>query len=350
MKGLPNKVPSGVYCIQSTVGNNMFLDIYGPFNVDNGRLQIYTKHKDCPNKNDLLKLAFLNQEFYLWRHEDGYYTIIPMYTVFDGKNLNWNSAKCIGLENVNGGAGTKVTQRNLSFEDHCKWEIHYIGNGKYKFVLKSNGLTLDVCSDGRGYRDNSRLQISNGSNSDAQKFKLSFWRPSEKQINNTESRRAIQKDIPEKLNEYLKKGLPPLNETVKSGAYNIQSMVWDNRFLDVQGKLDNTDYNYNDQGILQIYTKNKNYLLGGRQIGDENFGSDNQQFYLWRHKDGYYTIIPLHTIWRLDGQCSLDNVKCIGLENVNGGVGTKVRQRDLSFNDSCKWAIDKLAMGHLNLR
>ena len=350
MKGLPNKVPSGVYCIQNMVGNNMFLDIYGPFNVDNGILQIYTKHKDCPNKNSLLNPAFLNQEFYLWRHEDGYYTIIPMYTVFkDGKNINWDFVKCIGLENVNGGAGTKVTQRKLSFEDNCKWKINYIGNGKYKFVLKSNGLTLDVCRSENGYGIGSRLQISNGSNSDAQKFKLSFWRPSEKQINNTESRRAIQKDIPEKLNEYLKKGPPPLTETVKSGAYNIQSMVWDNRFLDVQGKQDNTDYNYDDQGILQIYPKNKKYPLYHNniiyQIGNENFGSRNQQFYLWRHKDGYYTIIPMHTIWRLDGQCSLDNVKCIGLENVNGGVGTQVRQRDLSFNDSCKWAVDKLSDG-----
>ena len=97
----------------------------------------------------------LNQEFYLWRDpKDGYYTIIPIHA--------FNNAKCIGLENFNGGVGTKVKQRNLSFNDSFKWQISSVGNGQYEFILKSNGLKLDVIGNNNAPNVLLQLNVGNG--------------------------------------------------------------------------------------------------------------------------------------------------------------------------------------------
>lgn len=130
---------------------------------------------------------------------------------------------------------------------------------------------------------------------------------------------------------------PPL---VEPGIYNMQSMVGNNMFVGVQTKLDNTGYNYDDNGVVQLYKKSNFYykFAKGEKV-DGEYGSLNQQFYFWYDPyDGYYTIIPMHTFasW---------NLKCIGIRDANGGVGTKVKQCNMSFRDNCKWAIKKTVDG-----
>lgn len=178
-------VESGVYCIQSMVGNNMFLDINGPSVEDSAQIQIYTKHELFGTQ--YATPTFLNQEFYLWYdYSDGCYTIIPMHTVVNGAGeVIEDSPKCIGVENSI--AGTNVFQRDLCFYDNFKWVIDKCDNGQIEFTLKStlqsnNKLKLEVCRGENGYGNNSLVQINNGNSSNAQKFKLSNWEPSKKNL------------------------------------------------------------------------------------------------------------------------------------------------------------------------
>lgn len=335
-KGLSKDVPSGVYCIQSMAGDNKFLDINGPSYGDNGMLHIWTKHEYCSNWEYIRKSKFLNQEFYFWRHKDGYYTIIPMHTVFDGKNVNINSAKCIGLENFQGGAGTKVKQRNLRFDDNFKWKITKDKNGQYEFTLKSNGLKMDV-ADGKAV-DGNFLHAWTANGTPAQRFKLHFWKPSKKDVDNKNARNARQKDIPKKLKEYLTKGLPALPKTVESGVYNIQSMVGNNMFLDIDGPSIAPD------AKIQIYTKHE--LFGSRYASSKYL---NQEFFIWRDpSDGYYTIMPMHTAVKDENPDdeNPDKVKFLCSADSNGKV-TQYSRFDNKPEDSFKWRIDCVENGQI---
>ena len=99
------QIKSGVYCIQSMVGDNKFCDVFGPFKEDTTPIQVWKKHEYFGQA--YANPGCLNQEFYLWYDpSDGCYTIIPMHTVFDGTNvhINFETTKCIGLEMYKGGS------------------------------------------------------------------------------------------------------------------------------------------------------------------------------------------------------------------------------------------------------
>ncbi len=113
----------------------------------------------------------------------------------------------------------------------------------------------------------------------------------------------------------------------------IRSIAAQNMFLNIK------DGSTKDNAKIQMAKKNYSN------------GTLNQQFYLWRDSnDGYYTIIPMHTIsWgRYSSKpiwSDISFTKCIGVENDDDGVGAEVKQRYFSFDDSCKWAIKDVGNG-----
>lgn len=287
------QIKSGVYCIQSMVGDNKFCDVFGPFKEDTTPIQVWTKHEYV--SPEYAKPAFLNQEFYFWYDPShGCYTIIPMYTVIDGnKNIVEDSPKCIGVEKSV--AGDNVVQRALSFEDNFKWKINHVGNGQYEFTLKSNDkLKLEVCKDEHCYHEGSFFQVNNENKSNAQKFKLSEWVPSKKGINNANAQNA-RNDIDIKLKKY--RNGESLQAEIEPGVYRIQSAASANKVLDISGG------SKDDVANLTIW---------------ESYGGPNQQCYLWYDpSDGYYTMLPMH--------CEVE--KCIGII-VMEGVGQKYNNTD----------------------
>ena len=94
-----------------------------------------------------------------------------MHTIrWEKHNPDMSSAKCISVEGVNGGVGSEIGQRYLSFDDSCKWSIGDVGNGQYEFTLKSNNFKLNVAVGSN--EEGTRLQLDNGNGQDCQKFQL----------------------------------------------------------------------------------------------------------------------------------------------------------------------------------
>lgn len=80
---------------------------------------------------------------------------------------------------------------------------------------------------------------------------------------------------------------------IQDGVYCIKSMVGSqSRFLDIWGAQEHDNVN------LQIYQKNAK---------PEDPNGSNQQFFLWCDGDGYYTIIPMHTISRSGGKIDMSS-------------------------------------------
>lgn len=295
------QIKSGVYCIQSMVGDNKFCDVFGPFKEDTTPIQVWKKHEYFGQA--YANPGCLNQEFYLWYDpSDGCYTIIPMYTVIDGnKNIVEDSPKCIGVEKSV--AGDNVVQRALSFEDNFKWKIRNIENGQVEFILKStfnsnNELKLEVSKGTAttigGNQTGDLLKINSANKKPDQKFKLSLWKPSKKGINNANAQNA-RNDIDIKLKKY--RNGESLQAEIEPGVYRIQSAASANKVLDISGG------SKDDGANLTIW---------------ESYGGPNQQFYLWYDpSDGYYTMLPMH--------CEVE--KCIGII-VMEGVGQKYNNTD----------------------
>ena len=97
----------------------------------------------------------------------------------------------------------------------------------------------------------------------------------------------------------------PIKKKLENGIYVIQSMTNSaGKVLDISG----ADKENGSEAIIWDYNQGL-----------------NQAFYFdYNESDGYYTIVALHSM------------KCIGVENLDDGQSTQVKQYNASFRDNFK--------------
>lgn len=106
----------------------------------------------------------------------------------------------------------------------------------------------------------------------------------------------------------------PIKKKLENGIYVIQSMTNSaGKVLDISG----ADKENGSEAIIWDYNQGL-----------------NQAFYFdYNESDGYYTIVALHSM------------KCIGVENLDDGQSTQVKQYNASFRDNFKWKLIDVGSG-----
>ncbi len=257
-------IEDGIYEIQSTVGMNMYFDIFGATQDDGADLQIWQRNG---NKN---------QKFEITKNKnDNYYTI---------KNLN--SQKVLDVYGAYNTKGTKIIQFNSTNADNQQWIIKKSGDGEYyNIISKSCELYLDV-SGGAGNKG-SKIQVYDGHGGNNQKFKL----------------------IPIKEEDINSPVIP-------EGEYKIRPESEDGKVIEVKGgsAKDETEIQvaeeantkeqvfslkYNDDGTYVIKPTFSGRTLDirrvertdGAQVQEyRDVGGDNQRWKIKKAEDESYTI------------------------------------------------------------
>ena len=139
----PRVIEEGIYEIETTLGNDMVLDISGGSASNNANVQLW-KRDNVPQQK--FKISYV---------KDGYYKIEAIH-----------SKKA--LEVVSD--ATNVVQYDSGDRETQQWSIVDTGNGTYNIISKSNGMYLDIQNGVADYRENVNVGLKNNKNS--QMFRL----------------------------------------------------------------------------------------------------------------------------------------------------------------------------------
>lgn len=139
------KYKIGIYEINTSLDNNMVIDVSGGSKLNSANIQIWRRDN------------VTQQKFKISKCEDGYYIISA-----------FHSGKVLDVAGGKKDNRTNVQQYEYNGTDAQKWAIEELDDGSYTIKSKCNGLYLDV----------SAAQTSNGTNiwvykknnSNAQKF------------------------------------------------------------------------------------------------------------------------------------------------------------------------------------
>lgn len=139
----PRAIEEGVYEIETSLGNDMVLDISGGSTSNNANVQLWKKDN------------VLQQKFKISYVKGGYYKIEAIH-----------SKKALDIDSN----GTNVVQYDSGDKDSQQWSIVDSGNGTYSIISKSTGKYLNIQDEVADYRAN--VNVSSKNNKSSQKFKL----------------------------------------------------------------------------------------------------------------------------------------------------------------------------------
>lgn len=138
-----DNIDDGIYYIKSVLDTNKCLDITGASREESASLQLY--QENCTDA----------QKFYIHKLKSGYYEIRA---ACSGKLITCEEGKI----------SANIVQKGYNDSDNQKWSIVRLDDGTIQFVI--HGLFLDV--DKASTEDGTRIQLWEGNNTNAQKFKL----------------------------------------------------------------------------------------------------------------------------------------------------------------------------------
>ena len=270
-----NIIENGTYNIVSKVNDNKVLQVEGQSVSNGAKIQVYDKLKVI-NKSQSFEIEYL---------ENGYYSI-------KGKK----SGKALEVQNGYSVNGAKLQQNSDKKTTIQQWIIKDAGDGYYYIISRCNGLYVDI--PGGIVANNTGIQLYEGNNSTAQKFKF----------------QKVEQEI---------KG----EKTLSDGVYNISSALDNNKVLDVSGGSYNNGANiqiwdnskvqqqkfqlkYNeDEKYYEIKSANSGKVLDVYNNGKTDYsnvqqyksnGSEAQKWILQDAGNGYYYIMAMNSGLYLD--------------------------------------------------
>ena len=247
-------IDDGIYIIKSIIDSSKVLDVTGASLKNGANIEIWDKTE------------LNNQKFRVTYDNNGYYVISDIRT---GKVLD-----------VYGGyskPGTNVQMWEANGTDGQKWKIEKKEEG-YKIVSKLGDLALDIYG---GYiKSGTNVQIWTNYGSEGQRFDF------------------------EKTNKNV----------IENGLYEIQTMVDNNKVLDVTGRSIENGANV--------------------EIWERTYGN-NQKFNVNYVGNGYYTISDVRT------------GKMLEVCKDKSSPGTNVQMWETNGTDRQKWKIEKNGKGYL---
>ena len=207
---------------------------------------------------------------------------------YDGKGYyvirNVNSKKVLDVQNAGMLSGTNVWQYDYNGTDSQKWIIKKTQDGYYNIISKLNELCLDVA--GGTAKNGANLQVYTPNNTKSQKFK------------------------------FILKDSQTGQKVLEDGTYRIATSLNTNIGLDV------SNASTANQANVQIW-KYDNVI--------------QQQFNITYNKNGYYTIIPVHS------------GKVIDIQGGSNKPGSNVQQYENNGTSAQKWIIKKTDDGYYNI-
>ncbi len=139
-------VENGIYNIDTKVGSGFTLDVAGNATINGSNVQIYKKN------------GSLAQKFYVESAGNGWYVISNAYP-----------KRCLDVSGASAKSRTNVQLYRYNGTDAQLWRFYSAGNGYYT-VMNKLGTCLDV--DGRSAKNGTNVQAYEKNNTDAQKWKL----------------------------------------------------------------------------------------------------------------------------------------------------------------------------------
>ncbi len=144
---VPYKIlPNGVYKLNTKLHSSMMLDVSGHGTSDGSNIQIYANNDSGA------------QKFYLEHVGNGWYTISNTYP-----------KKCLDVQGASNKSGTNVQLYQSNGSDAQKWRFYPTGDGYYT-ILNKCGHYLDVT--GGSTKNNANVQVYAYNGTNAQRWKL----------------------------------------------------------------------------------------------------------------------------------------------------------------------------------
>ena len=311
------KSSDGFYFIVSKQ-SELYLDVENAMAKDGSNIQVYTGNENLSQKFKIEEIKPMTGEKTL---ENGTYRIatslnnnigaevknsshanqanVQVWTYdggnqqkfqleYDGKGYyvirNVNSKKVLDVQNAGMLSGTNVWQYDYNGTDSQKWIIKKTQDGYYNIISKLNELCLDVA--GGTAKNGANLQVYTPNNTKSQKFK------------------------------FILKDSQTGQKVLEDGTYRIATSLNTNIGLDV------SNASTVNQANVQIW-KYDNVI--------------QQQFNITYNKNGYYTIIPVHS------------GKVIDIQGGSNKPGSNVQQYENNGTSAQKWIIKKTDDGYYNI-
>lgn len=307
-KNESTKIEDGIYNIIAKSNENKVLQIENN-SISNNAKAKFENRLNVVNKTQAFEISYLNNGYYKIKQ----YKSQKVLEVREGKHTN----------------GTAIVQNQQDNEATIQqWIIKDAGDGYFYIIARCNGLVIDI--PGGDLSGNPTIQMYEGNETDAQKFKLV---------------KAEQEIEGEQL--------------IEDGVYKIKSVLSNDKYIDVSaGSYNNganvqlwTNDNVQQQKFQLTYNKKENYyeimsVNSGKVLDVQSNGKDDganvwqyesnntkaQKWILQNAGNGYYYIVAANSYLYLD------------VKSGNASNGANVQIYEGNETNSQKFKFEKTKM------